>query len=53
MYLYYSSIIFFRYIFDNDYSDMNFDDDLITAVENNCSDSDFDESFTAVEMPDE
>ena len=44
---------FFRYIFDNDYSDTDFDDDLITSVENNCSDSDFDESFTAVEMPDE
>jgi hypothetical protein len=26
---------------------------LIISVENNCSDSDFDESFTAIEMPDE
>jgi len=39
---------------------MDFDDDLITAVENNYSDSDFDDhlsettkSFTAVEMPNE
>ena len=53
MYLYYSSIFFSRYIFDNDYSDTDFDDDLITTVDNNCSDSDFDASFTAVEMPDE
>ena len=39
---------------------MDFDDDLITAVENNYSESDFHdhlseatENFTTVEMPDE
>ena len=61
MYLFDNSIgFFFRYIFEYDYSDTDFDDDLITPVDNDYSDSDCDddmsestESFTAVEMPDE
>ena len=46
MYLYFNSIVyyfFFRYIFDNNYVDRDFDDDLSKITE----------SSTPVETPDE